>query len=276
VRVSRLFRVSVLGPLVLLGAAGSARCQITNIQCNQVGSDNGAIGRRPTFDNRVLGCNLWTLEWYASGGINFGPQVELDGAIDNNGTPGTWVTTFFSPSSLNANPIGLQAGIIVLHGYAPWISVNLNNNFNVTSFSWILRGLYSQTPEGYAMTMAQFGGAGLPIQQCDNMANVSVPLGTTVRVVAANASALFTHICAFSLGSSTAGSTATLGLAATGNCAVGITFTYGTFALAAGVPVSLGSGLGSLANGSNSFDVCVAALVGNVTGTISFNQNNLQ
>lgn len=242
------------------------------IQCNQVITDNGAPGRRAVFDNRFLGCNLWTVEWFLNGTIS--GTEELDGANDNAGVPGTFGTGFFYPSSLNTpQPIGLQVGILVLHGFAPWISFNIVGG-NSTSLTVIIRGIYAQNEETFGFTQAG-NGNGIPMQSCNGTVNIAVAAATTARLVAANANEFFSHICGFILTSSGV-SVATIGTAAIGACASGITTVIGSFNLVAGVPIPAGHGLGSLFNVSNTVDLCLSAVTTQVNGILFFNQNNTQ
>jgi hypothetical protein len=151
VKALKLFRVSVLGPLVLLGAAESARCQVTTTQCNLTGASNNfltfaAAGRSQPYDNRNLFCSNWTLQWWASSSITT-LSIEIDQAQDINGAPGTWQRATTQAGSVlitGGNPSTSSSGITIIQTYAPWISVQMNSLSSGT-VNYVMRAL-SPTP----------------------------------------------------------------------------------------------------------------------------------
>jgi hypothetical protein len=150
VKVSKLFRVSVLGPLVLLGAAESARCQVTSTQCNLTDTLK-AVTRGRSYDNRNLYCNIWTLAYWVSPNVT-AVTIELDNAQDNNGAPGTWTVVSSAPTTGTNPSIGMSNSVI-LQFYAPWVSVQVTSvtvSSGTPSVSYSLKGNFYNS--GTALT----------------------------------------------------------------------------------------------------------------------------
>jgi hypothetical protein len=150
VKVSKLFRVSVLGPLVLLGAAESARCQVTSTQCNLT-ETLGAAVRGRSYDNRNLYCNIWTLAYWVSPNVT-AVTIELDNAQDNNGAPSTWSVVSSTPTT-GTNPSVGMSNSVILQFYAPWVSVQITAvtaSSGTPSVSYSLKGNFYNS--GTALT----------------------------------------------------------------------------------------------------------------------------
>ena len=262
------YLVYAFGLMVSLGTATTGHCQFTTIQCNQTGKIivPAAPARQTVYDNRFLYCNAWSLEWFSSQLLT----IELDGAPDNNGSPGSWVA--IQTMAYNGNPTFALSGIMIAQAYFPWVSVNITSIATQNqTISYYLRGnfaplqTFSAAVSGISTSSA--------ITQCLSNANINVTAGTSVQIVA-GISSQFIRVCSVVLTGSAAATVANIGWSNPGTCNA-IASTIGTFNLGAGTGITVGSSLGAFSVISTSgWDFCVKATTGNVSGIVTYAMTN--
>ena len=79
------------------------------------------------FDNRQTGCTTWAVSYSISGFSSI--TIALQGAANNNGVPGSWLTFPNQTIGTGSNPNTLTTGaaFLWLNGYNPWVRVNLTS-----------------------------------------------------------------------------------------------------------------------------------------------------
>lgn len=83
-----------------------------------------APGSTTAFDNRYLGCTIWTMTFQVTG--LSGNSIEFDGAPDSNGTAGsftTWANLFTGALPSTSTTYSQVSG----YGFAPWLKVTINS-----------------------------------------------------------------------------------------------------------------------------------------------------
>jgi hypothetical protein len=111
----------------------------------------------------------------------------------------------------------------------------------------------------------------VPTTQCALSNPIAVTAGTTSVIVIASGvlNTATIRVCQLVITTPTAAAVATVSSAATGGaCASPLTF--GTFNMAIGIPVSIGSGFGNVLVLPIARDLCLGATVGNVNGIVSY------
>ena len=97
-----------------------------------------ASGSTASFDNRMLGCSVWALN-YTSQGFT-GVTVTVESASDNGGVPGVW-TAFSGTVNVGSNPqTAITQGLVQLSGFNPWIRVTLSGTTGVGTVRGTLYG----------------------------------------------------------------------------------------------------------------------------------------
>lgn len=112
---------SICLALVLAGCGlAQQTCTINNLTVT-------ATGRVGTYNNTSLQCSGWRLAYYSQGFS--GVSIELDGAPDNNGVPGTWAAISASGTCTltGSNPLTATTSGTTLFTNCqfPWISINI-------------------------------------------------------------------------------------------------------------------------------------------------------
>lgn len=128
--------------LLFSGLALAQDCSITL-------SGRTATGPTPAFDNRGIGCLNWTLEYFAQGFTAV--SVQLEGAPDANGTPGTFAA--IAGIALNS---ALQ-GSSDYTGFYPWVRLNVTALTGTGSLGALAFG---QKPATAVPSIQPTGGGG--------------------------------------------------------------------------------------------------------------------
>ena len=149
----RLTRLAVL-LFVALALISIANAQTAS--CTFTGSFSSAT-TSPTFDNRTRpNCNAWAVTYYSSGFSAL--SVQLEGAPDNAGTPGTW--TAFSGATvvlLGSNPSTALQSVIKIAAYTPWVRLHVTSVTGTGSITWQVYGYFGTTA---ALGTSGGGGGG--------------------------------------------------------------------------------------------------------------------
>lgn len=113
-----------------------------------------ASGSTASFDNRMLGCSVWALN-YTSQGFT-GVTVTVESASDNGGVPGVW-TAFSGTVNIGSNPqTATTQGLVQLSGFNPWIRVTLSGTTGVGTVRGTLYG-YKLSADAPSATPAPVG-----------------------------------------------------------------------------------------------------------------------
>lgn len=105
---------------------------------------------------------------------------------------------------------------------------------------------------------------------CASSATVSVTAGSTTQIIALSGTTVI-RVCSFSVAMSAAG-TASWETGTGTNCGTGTTALTGATPLATGTPWTYSNGQGSVFRSSAGGEICLAAVTGNVVGTINYAQ----
>lgn len=113
----------------LMVAAGSLFTCAGQQSCNLLPITITKTGRVGVFNNTTLQCAGWRFSYYSEGFSAL--SIELDGAPDSNGSPGTWAAiTAATPCSFTgSNPMTATTSGTALFSncYFPWISINVTS-----------------------------------------------------------------------------------------------------------------------------------------------------
>lgn len=83
-----------------------------------------AVGTSQNIDNRTKACSSWTMVYSTSANTST-VSIEIDGAPDNAGAPGTFVV--FPGTAITGSIIStaLNTSDIKIVGYQPWVRINV-------------------------------------------------------------------------------------------------------------------------------------------------------
>lgn len=108
-----------------------------------------------------------------------------------------------------------------------------------------------------------------PVLACDSSAVINVTAGATLEIVSTTGSRSV-RVCAFSLSSDTASSTARWVHGTGTNCATSTTNVTGAYSMGANTVIAYGSGVGELFKTVTGRNLCLVAATGNITGLLSY------
>lgn len=108
-------------------AGAAALPAVAQQSCNILPITTTKTGRVGVFNNTTLQCAGWRFSYYSQGFSAV--SIELDGAPDNNGSPGTWAaiaaTTPCTVAGTNPATNTASGTALFSNCYFPWVSINV-------------------------------------------------------------------------------------------------------------------------------------------------------
>jgi hypothetical protein len=174
--------------LALLFLAHELYGQITT--CNQLNQSLTSASAGPVYNNSTqLKCSIWKLVGFNSGLTNITVQVE--GAQDNNGSPGAFSAFGAAVTLRGSNPSTCAANctiIMNISDYRPWLRVNMTAatgtgsfNFNLIGASSIGNNDVTFLSSGGSSVVTAIGPDATGTAPTQNPVQISVFDGTNVR-----------------------------------------------------------------------------------------------
>jgi hypothetical protein len=183
--------------------------------CQQTGSSFGLPGPAINVFN-TSGC-AWSSTWTLTFEVNnlaTSARVQIEGAYDNGGSPGTWVVLGAVAASgsilQGSNPTNWASGTLttntklVVSSYFPWIRVNVPILVGAggSTVTWLLVGAKGNGP-----SVAGAGGGSTPTTfslPCNASVNVALS-GTSFTQIIAGSGATVISICNLAITSASGG-----------------------------------------------------------------------
>lgn len=180
-----------------------------------------AAGNSAAFDNRQVGCSVWTVVYTNTGFAAL--SLTFQSAPDNAGVPGAW-GAFGGAVLVGVNPnVAVTQARTVLYGYFPWVRVNLGG----TAGAGTVRGtLYGYKDRSVLALVVGGGSGGAPVY-CPNSAAFNFAAAGTAQIVGLIAGQSI-RVCHLSM-SMSAPTNITLVRGTGANCAVGTTALSGIY-----------------------------------------------
>jgi len=158
----------------------SAFGQVTP-NCNLLNQSITSATSGSSYQNTFLKCSIWKLNYFSEGFSAL--SIQLEGAPDNNGAPGTWAlisTTITNGTNPMTNTV---SGSLSINAYFPWMRANVTAvtgsgtiNYSMIGNAYVGDSSSSSSGGGVAsnVNIQQYGGAATTLGQ-KTMAN-SVPV----------------------------------------------------------------------------------------------------
>lgn len=155
-----------------------------------------ATGSTAAYDNRVRGCNYWTLYTAPSGysAIN----LTIQGAQDNNGVAGTFNNWAADTILLGTHPVtSANASNVQANVYFPWVRVTLNSATGSGRVQGVLLGYRHTFAPVQAIESGTNGISLVSATACTNQTDFSISASGNNQIIAASGATRI-RICSIS------------------------------------------------------------------------------